>query len=110
MTDAEREFSTTVRTKTADERRSSHADSVAKISMSVPVSLDRLGLWELIEAVENLNMRFVELDVIDPALWCVEEVRLIGIATEMNRNTAVIVSLCVLAVDRVRVVLVLLKE
>ncbi|RKD88897.1 transcription factor TFIIB repeat-containing protein [Halopiger aswanensis] len=78
--------------------------------MFVPSSLARLGLGELIAPVENLFARLVESDCIVPPFRRVEEVRLIGVTAEVDGDVAVVVSLCGHVVNRVRVVLVLLRS
>jgi hypothetical protein len=85
------------------------ASLIFRTLTSAAVSLDRLDLGELIASVEDFLARLVESDDIVPPLRRVDEVRLVGVATEMDRDTAVVVSLCGHVVDRIRVVLVLLE-
>ncbi|RBI60355.1 hypothetical protein DMJ13_18700 [halophilic archaeon] len=64
----------------------------------------------MIASVEDWVAWLTEPDDIEPSLWGVEEIRQVGVTTEVHRDIAISIPLCSHVVDRVHVVLVILEE
>ena len=63
----------------------------------------RLGLGELVAAVDGLLVGLVEPDQVGPVLRCVEEVWLVRVAVEVDRDAPVVVLVSGHVADRVAV-------